>query len=89
MSEEVSKIAEKRRKVKGKGEKERSIHLTAEFQRIARRYKKAFLREKQNGEDQRSFQETQRYQGNIPCKDGHNKGQSGMALPEVEDTKKR
>ena len=51
MSEEVSKIAEKRRKVKGKGEKERYIHLTAEFQRIARRYKKAFLREKQNGED--------------------------------------
>ena len=46
MSEEVSKIAEKRRKVKGKGEKERYIHLTAEFQRIARRYKKAFLSEK-------------------------------------------
>ena len=41
MSEEVSQIAEKRRKVKG--EKERYIHLTAEFQRIARRYKKAFL----------------------------------------------
>ena len=44
MSEEVSQIAEKRRKVKG--EKERYIHLTAEFQRIARRYKKAFLSEK-------------------------------------------
>ena len=42
MSEEVLKIAEKRRQVKGKGEKERYIHLKAEFQRIARRDKKAF-----------------------------------------------
>ena len=39
----VLKIAEKRREAKGKGEKERSIHLNAEFQRIARRDKKAFL----------------------------------------------
>ena len=38
-----SQIAEKRRKVKGKGEKERYTHLNAEFQRIARRDKKAFL----------------------------------------------
>ena len=37
------KIAEKRREAKGKGEKERYIHLNAEFQRIARRAKKAFL----------------------------------------------
>ena len=43
MSEEVLKIAEKRRQVKGKGEKERYIHLKAEFQRIARRDKKVFL----------------------------------------------
>ena len=42
MSEEALQIAEKRRDVKGKGEKERYIHLNAEFQRIARRYKKAF-----------------------------------------------
>ena len=42
---EFSQIAEKRRKVKGKGEKERYNHLTAEFQRIARR-DKAFLSEK-------------------------------------------
>ena len=43
MSEEASHIAEKRREAKGKGEKERSTHLNAEFQRIARRDKKAFL----------------------------------------------
>ena len=43
MSEEVLQIAEKRREAKGKGEKERYIHLNAEFQRIARRDKKAFL----------------------------------------------
>ena len=43
LSEEASQIAEKRREVKGKGEKERYIHLNAEFQRIARRDKKAFV----------------------------------------------
>ena len=43
LSKEVSQIAEKRREVNGKGEKERYIHLNAEFQRIARRDKKAFL----------------------------------------------
>ena len=43
LSEEILQIAEKRREVKGKGEKERYIHLNADFQRIARRDKKAFL----------------------------------------------
>ena len=43
LSEETLQIAEKRRKAKGKGEKERYTHLNAEFQRIARRDKKAFL----------------------------------------------
>ena len=43
MSEEGLQIAEKRREVKGKGENERYIHLNAEFQRIARRDKKAFF----------------------------------------------
>ena len=43
LSEEALQIAEKRRDVKGKGEKERYTHLKAEFQRIARRDKKAFL----------------------------------------------
>ena len=42
MSEEDLQIAEKRREMKGKGEKERYTHLNAEFQRIARRDKKAF-----------------------------------------------
>ena len=43
MSEEALQIAEKTREVKSKGEKERYLHLNAEFQRIARRDKKAFL----------------------------------------------
>ena len=43
MFDEALQIAEKRREVKGKGEKERYTHLNAEFQRIARRHKKAFL----------------------------------------------
>ena len=43
LSEEALQIAEKRREVKGKGEKERYTHLNAEFQRIARKDKKAFL----------------------------------------------
>ena len=43
LSEEALQIAEKRREVKGEREKERYIHLNAEFQRIARRDKKAFL----------------------------------------------
>ena len=43
LSDEALQITEQRREVKGKGEKERYTHLNAEFQRIARRYKKAFL----------------------------------------------
>ena len=43
MSEEALQIAEKRKEAKGRGEKEKYIHLNAEFQRIVRRYKKAFL----------------------------------------------
>ena len=43
LSEEALQIAEKRKDVKGEGEKERYTHLNAEFQRIARRDKKAFL----------------------------------------------
>ena len=58
MFEEALQIAEKRREAKGKGEKERYTHLNAEFQRIARKYKKAFLSDRcrhrgkqQNGKD--------------------------------------
>ena len=43
MSKDVLQIAEKRREAKGKGKKEKYTHLNAEFQRIARRDKKAFL----------------------------------------------
>ena len=64
LSEEALQIAEKRREVKSKGEKERYTHLNAEFQRIARRDKKAFLSDqcKQKEENNRmgkmrSFQE--------------------------------
>ena len=43
----------------------------------------------QNGKDQRSLQENQRYQGNISCKDGHNKGEkNGKDLTETEDKKR-
>ena len=65
VSEEALQIAEKRREVKGKGEKESYIHPNAEFQRIARRDKKAFLSDQckeieennKNGKDWRSLQE--------------------------------
>ena len=82
MSEEAVQIAEKRRKAKGKGEKERYIHLNAEFQRIVRRDKKALLSDqckeiKKNNRmgKTRDLFKKMRYQGNISCKDGHNKGQ--------------
>ena len=82
LSDKALQIAEKRREVKGKGEKERYTHLNAEFQKIARRDKKAFLsdqckeiEENNRMGKMRSLQENQRYQGNISCKDGHNKEQ--------------
>ena len=76
-------MAEKRREAKGKGEKERYTHLNAEFQRIARRDKKAFLSDQcieieennRMGKTRDLFRKIRRYQGNISCKDGHNKGQ--------------
>ena len=43
----------------------------------------------QNGENQRSLQENQRYEGNISCKDGHNKGQKWYGITEAEDIKTR
>ena len=54
LSEEALQIAKKRREAKGKGEKKRYTHLNAEFERIARRNKKAFQRDRgkqQNGKD--------------------------------------
>ena len=82
LSEEALQIAVKRREVKSKGEKEIYIHLNAEFQRIARRDKKAFLSDqcKEIGENNRmgktrNFFKKIRYQMNISCKHGLNKGQ--------------
>ena len=80
VSEEALQIDEKRREAKGKEEKERHTHLNAEFQRIVRRYKKAFLSEQYKeieGNDRMEktiLQEYYRYQGNISCKDGLDKG---------------
>ena len=82
LSEEALQIAVKR-EAKSKGEKERYTHLNAEFQRIARRDKKVFLSyeckeiEENNrmGKTRDLFKKIRRYQGNISCKDGLNKGQ--------------
>ena len=82
MSEEARQIGEKRREAKGKGEKERYTHLDAEFQRIARRDKKAFLTEQckeieENntlGKTRYLFKKTGAIKG-VTCKDGHDKGQ--------------
>ena len=82
MSEEALQIDEERREAKGRGEKERYIHLNAEFQRMARRDKKAFFSDQckeiegnnRMGKIRDLFKKI-RYQGKISCKDGHNKGQ--------------
>ena len=71
---------ESHNEVKGKGEKERYTHLNSEFQRIARRDKKVFLSDQcnkteENNRMSKTRQENYRYQGNISCKDGLNKGQ--------------
>ena len=83
LSEEGLQIAVKRREVKSKGEKERYTHLNAEFQRIAKREKKVFLRNqcKEIEENNRMrktrdlFKKIRDTKGNISCKDGLNKGQ--------------
>ena len=84
MSGEALQIAEEKKKEgKGKGEKERYIHLNAEFQRIARRDKKAFLSdqckeiEENNsmGKTRNLFKKIRDTKGTFSCKDGRNKGQ--------------
>ena len=83
MSEEALYIAEERREVKGKGKRERYTQLNVELQRIARRDKKAFLNEqckeieenKRMGKTRDLVKKTGRDQGNISCKDEHNKRQ--------------
>ena len=77
LSGEALQIAVKRREVKSKGGKERYKHLNAEFQRIARRDKKAFFSDqcKEIEENNRMGKTNQRYQRNISCKDELDKGQ--------------
>ena len=97
LSEEGLPIAEKRREAKCKGEKERYIHLNAEFQRIARRDKKTFLRDqcKEREENNRMrksrelFKKIDDTRGTFHVKIGTIKDRNGMALTEPEDIKKQ
>ena len=83
LSEEALQIAEERREVKSKGERERYTQLNVEFQKIAKRDKKTFLNEQckeveennRMGKTRDLFQNNWRYQENISYKDRHNEGQ--------------
>ena len=83
MSKEALQIAEKRREAKGKGEKERYIHLNEEFQRIARRDKKTFLSDQwkeieennRMGKTRDLFKKIRDTKGTFHAKMGTNKGQ--------------
>ena len=96
LSEEALQIAEKR-ETKGKGEKERYTHLNVEFQRIARRDKKAFLSnqckeiEENNrmGKTRDLFKKIRDTKGTFHAKMGSIKDRNGMDLTEPEDIKKR
>ena len=97
LSEEALQIAEKRREAKGKGEKERDTHLNAEFQRIARRNKKAFVSEQCKGIEENNrvgktrglFKKIKDTKGTFHAKMGTIKDRNGMDLTEAEDIKKR
>ena len=97
MSEETLQIAEKRKEAKGKGEKERYTYLNAEFQRIARRDKKAFLSdqcediEENNGmgKTRDLFKKIGDTKGTFHAKMGTIKDRNDMDLTEAEDIKKR
>ena len=90
-------IAVKRREVKSKGEKERYTHLNAEFQKIARRYEKAFLSdqckeiEENNGmgKTRDLFKKMRDTKGTLHAKMGTIKDRNSMDLTEAEDIKKR
>ena len=96
-SEEASQIAETRREAKGKGEKERYSHLNPEFQRIARKVKKAFLSDqckeieenKRIGKTGDLFKKIIDTKGTFLAKMGTIKNRNGMDLIEAEDIKKR
>ena len=93
LSEEALQIGEKRREVKGKGEKERHKHLNAEFQRIARRDKKAFLSDQceeieennRMGKTRDLFKKIRDTKGTFHAKMGTVKDRNGMDLIEAED----
>ena len=96
LSEEPLQIAVKRRKVKGKGEKERYKHLNAEFQRIARRDKKAFLSDQceeieennRMGKTRDLCKKIRDTKGPFNAKMSSIKDRNGMDLTEAEDIKK-
>ena len=97
LSGEGLQIAVKRREVKSKGEKKRYTHLNAEFQRIARRDKKAFLSdqckeiEEKNrmGKTRDLFKKIRDSKGTFHAKMGSIKDRNGRDLTEAEDIKKR
>ena len=97
MSEEALQIAEKRKEVKGKGEKERYTRLNAEFQRIARKDKKAFLSEhckeidesNRMGKTRDLFKKIRAIKGTFHAKMGTIKDRNSVDLTEAEDIKKR
>ena len=97
LSEEGLQIAEKRREAKGKGEKERYTHLNAEFQRTARRDKKAFLSDqcKEIEENNRTgktgdlFKKIRDTKGTFHAKMGTIKGRNGMHVTKAKDINKR
>ena len=96
-SEEAFQIAEKRRETKGKGEKERYIHLNAEFQRIARRDKKPFLSDQckeieensRLGKTRNLFKKIRDTRGAFHAKMGTIKDRNGRDLVDAEEIKKR
>ena len=95
--EEALQIAEKRREVKGKGEKDSYTHLNSEFQWIARRDKKAFLSEQcqeieennRMGKIRDLFKKIRDTKGTFHAKTNTIKDRNSMDLTEAEDTKKR
>ena len=97
LSEESLQIALKRREVKSKGEKERYTHLNAEFQRIIRREKKAFLSDQckeieennRMGKTRDLYKKVRDTKGTFHAKMGSIKDRNGINLTEAEDIKKR
>ena len=97
LSDEGLQIAEQRREVKTKGEKERYTHLNAEFQRIAGRDKKAFLSDQckeieensRMGKTRDDFKNIRDTRGTFHANMGTIKDRNGMNLTEAEDIKKR